>query len=94
MKKKEGLKKKLRRALELDELIGERDCLEMSGNSDLNVREVSRILLYSENEIKLSLKSYILRICGEELYCSSYLGGTVRVVGEISSVEFERRSKK
>ena len=94
MKKKEGLGKKIKRALELDELVGERDRLEMSGCSDLCVREVVRILLYGENEIKLSLKSYILKICGEGLYCSSYVGKTVRISGEISSVKFERRSKK
>jgi sporulation protein YqfC len=94
MKKKEGLAKKFKRALELDELMGENDRIEMSGNSDLCVRKVLRILLYSKNEINLSLKSYILKIYGEELYCASYFGGTVRVSGEISSIEFYRREKK
>jgi len=94
MKAKEGLGKKLRRALEIDELVDERDRLEMSGSSDLTIREVGRILLYSETEIRLSLSSYVLKIFGEGLYCVSYLGAVVRVSGEISSLEFERRTKK
>lgn len=94
MKSKEGLSKKIKRAFETDELVKERDCLEMSGLCDLTVREVGRILLYSKTEIRLSLRSYILKIFGDELYFASYLGSVVRVCGEISSLEFERRSKK
>lgn len=94
MKNKEGLSKKIKRAFEIDELVKERDCLEMSGLCDLTVREVGRILLYSKTEIRLSLRSYILKILGKELYLASYLGSVIRVSGEISSLEFERRSKK
>ena len=94
MKKKVGLGKRIKRALELDELMGERDTLMLSGTSDLTVRECGRILKYSESEIKLSLREYILKIEGEGLYCTSYLGGTVRVDGDIDSLCFERRECK
>lgn len=94
MKGKEGLKLKIKRALELDELLGERDVLEMRGSSELTVRECGRILSYSESEIKLSLREYILSIRGEELFCSSYLGGIVRVDGEIFSLDIQRRERK
>ena len=94
MKKKVGLYKKIRHSLELDEIISERDELFMRGTEELTVREVGRILKYSENEIRLSLRAYILRVLGEELYCASYLGNTVKVSGDITSLEFEKRGKR
>lgn len=94
MKRKVGLGKRIRKALELDEIINERDNLQLCGVNDLTVRECGRILHYSESEIKLSLRGYILRIEGEGLYCTSYYGGTVRVDGEIDALYFERRGGK
>lgn len=94
MKRKEGLGKRIRKALELDEIINERDNLQLCGVNDLTVRECGMILHYSESEIKLSLREYILRIEGEGLYCTSYYGGTVRVDGEIDALYFERRGGK
>lgn len=94
MSGKKGFGKKLRAALELDDLIDERDALELRGASELTVREVARFLHYSENEIRLSLREYILKITGEELYCSSYIGGVVRVCGDIFALEIDRREKK
>ncbi len=92
MKRKVGLGKRIRKALELDEIINERDNLQLCGVNDLTVRECGRILHYSESEIKLSLREYILKIEGEGLYCTSYYGGTVRVDGEIDALYFERRN--
>lgn len=94
MKNRVGLGKRLRHALEIDELISEKDTLLLSGTSDLTVRECGQILKYGEDEIRLSLREYILKIEGSELYCTSYLGGTVRVDGMIDSLCFERREKK
>ena len=93
MKDKEGLGEKIRRALDIDELVDEGDALEMRGSSELTVREVTRFLHYSETEIRLLLKKYVLRIVGEGLFCSSYLGGIVRVNGEISSLEIAKRGR-
>ena len=61
--------------------------------SELTVREVGRFLHYSDTEIRLSLRQYVLRIVGEQLYCSSYLGGVVRVNGEISTIDIQRRER-
>ena len=93
MKREEKLSKKIMRALEFNEILDERDALEMRGSSELTVREVIRFLHYSDNEIKLSLREYILRIAGEELYCSSYLGGVVRVSGNIMFLEIEKKGR-
>lgn len=94
MKERDGFAKKIKRALEINELMGERDRIEMVGLNELDVREVGRILFYSETEIRLSLRSYILKICGRDLYCVSFLGAVIRVSGEIESLEFDRRNKK
>lgn len=94
MKKKENLKGKIRRALDIDDLVPCEDRLEMDGTNELCVSRVGRILFYSEDEIKLALRSYDLKISGNRLYCVSYRSGAVRVSGEIRTLEFERRAKK
>ena len=94
MKEREGLGKRLSRALELGELVDERDSLELRGISELTVREVGRFLHYSDTEIRLSLRQYVLRIGGKGLYCTSYLGGIVRVHGEISAIDIQKRQDK
>jgi hypothetical protein len=94
MKNSEKLRKKMRRALEIDEIIGECDTLEMRGSKELTVRECRRILHYSETEIRLSLCGYTLVIRGNELFCASYSGGAVRVDGDIKSIEIEKKESK
>lgn len=94
MKNKEKLGKRVRRALELDQILPDRDMLEMRGNEELTVRECERILSYGEREIRLSLREYVLTICGEGLFSSSFAGRTVRVDGAISSLTFERRGRR
>ena len=91
MRKKEKLGKRIIRSLDIDEFALPRDTLEMRGTNELTVRDVGRFLHYSDSEIRLSLKEYILKISGEGLYCSSYLGGVVRVNGEIKNLEMEKR---
>ncbi len=91
MRQRERLGKRIKRALELDELIDEQDALEMRGSYELDVRRVVRFLHYSETEIRLLLKAHILKVTGEKLFCSSYLLGMVRVSGSIHSLEIERR---
>ena len=95
MKSKEKLGKRLKRTFQMEDMIIERDQLEMRGMGEVTVRECGRILLYSKTEITLSLRECILKILGEELYCSSYYGGIVRVEGKIQSLNFiERGGKK
>ena len=94
MKSREKLRKKMRRAFEIDEIIGDCDTMEMRGDRELTVRECRRILHYSESEIRLLLCGYTLLIRGNELFCASYSGGSVRVDGEIKSIEIDKKESK
>ena len=93
MRKNEKLGKRLIHSLDIDELVIPHDMVEMRGTDELTIREVGRFLHYSDSEIRLSLREYILKISGEGLYCSSYLGGVVRVNGEIKNLEIEKRER-
>lgn len=91
MKNKEKLGSRIKRALEIDEILGENDTLEMRGTRELTVRECRNIIHYTDEEIRLALKEYILVIRGDCLYCTSYSGGTVCVDGRIDELKFEAR---
>lgn len=91
MKNREKLGTRIKRALEIDEIIGENDVLEMRGTRELTIRECRNIIHYADEEIRLALREYILIIKGNGLYCTSYSGGTIRVDGMISDLKFELR---
>ena len=91
MKNKEKLGARIKRALEIDEILGENDVLEMHGTRELTVRECRNIIHYADEEIKLALKEYVLTIKGDGLYCTSYSGGAVCVDGKIEELKFEAR---
>lgn len=91
MKSKEKLGTRIKRALEIDEILGENDTLEMRGTRELTVRECRHIIHYAEEEIRLALREYILIIKGEGLYCTSYSGSTVCVDGRIDELKFQMR---
>lgn len=94
MKGKDSLGKKIRHALELDELMISSDSLTLSGTGMLTVRGCEGIIEYGEGKIKLSMKEYILTILGERLYCASFYSGAITIEGEISSLEIQKRGKK
>lgn len=91
MRAKEKLADKIKRLFGIDEIVGAPDTLEMRGVGELTVRECHHIIHYGEDEIRLSLKEYILIIQGEELYCTSYAGGAVCVDGRIEELKFKQR---
>ena len=91
MKKKAKLGERIKRALDIDEILGENDSLEMRGTKELTVRECRHIIHYADEEIKLALKEYVLTIRGDGLYCTSYSGGAVCVDGKIDELKFEMR---
>ena len=91
MRTKEKLGSKIKRALGIDDILGENDTLEMRGTKELTVRECHHIIYYGDEEIRLALKEYILVILGEELYCTSYAGGAVCVDGRIEELKFKMR---
>ena len=91
MKNREKLGTRIKRALDIDEIIGENDVREMRGTRELTIRECRNIIHYADEEIRLALREYILIIKGNGLYCTSYSGGTIRVDGMISDLKFELR---
>ncbi len=91
MKSKEKLGRKIKRALEIDEILGENDILEMHGTRELMVRECRNIIHYADEEIRLALREYVLTIRGEGLYCTSYSGGVICVDGRVEELKFELR---
>lgn len=91
MKSKEKIGKRIKRALEIDEILGENDTLEMRGTRELTVRECRNIIHYADEEIRLALREYVLVIKGNGLYCTSYSGGAVCVDGRIEELKFEIR---
>lgn len=93
MKKNERLGARIKRALEIDEILGDNDVLEMRGTKEITVRECRHIIHYAEDEIKLALKEYVLIILGKDLYFTSYSNGFVRVDGKIFELKFVTRVK-
>lgn len=91
--KERTIKDKIRKGLELDDVLCASDMLEVRGRETLTVRGCRKILLYTAQEIRLRLCEYVLVIKGEGLYCASYYAGAVRVDGEISSLEFEVKER-
>lgn len=70
--------------------------LELQGRSLLKLRGGGRILLYTPEEIKVSLpraKGELLSIKGARLSCASYNKGTLGIEGVISSLCFERAGR-
>lgn len=94
MKGKEALGKKIKRALDINDLVPERDLIEMRGMSELTARECESIVHYSEENIKLALREYLLNIEGKGMLCTSYLGKIVRVEGEICALMIEKRWRR
>lgn len=88
-----SLQDRIKRALELDEIVCRADALELRGRENLTVRGCRRILLYTEEEIRLLLCEYVLVIKGRRLYCSSYYTGALRVDGIISALEIEEKER-
>lgn len=75
------------------DICGGRDVLTLRGRCELTVCGCRRILLYSEERIKLLMHEYILVISGRELFCPSFKAGAVRVDGVIEGVSLEGAEK-
>ena len=65
--------------------------VEILGKSLVKIRGGGRILLYTRDQIRISLpcKNEYILVKGAELSCSSYNRGVLGVEGLISSVSFE-----
>ena len=63
--------------------------VEIRGQNRLLLQGCSQILQYGEREMLLDLGKTRLRVCGERLWCTSFISGALGVSGHISSVHFE-----
>ena len=61
----------------------------LRGRCGVTVYACRRILLYTPQQIRLSLQGgEAVAVCGERLYCSSFSQGTVDIEGKIEGVCF------
>lgn len=63
--------------------------IEILGRERLLLEGCRKILKYGEREMLLDLGRVRLRVCGEQLWCSSFVSGALGVGGQIRSVCFE-----
>lgn len=90
--KKKSLTQKIKESCAMQSARG--DTLEVCGRESMLVRGCRKILLYSTEEIRLLLHSYILTVRGRDLYCTSYFSDAVSIDGHISSLEMSEKEKK
>ena len=62
--------------------------IEIRGQNKLLLQGCRKILKYGEDEMLLDLGKTQLRVCGERLWCTSFISGALGVGGHICSVSF------
>ena len=68
-------------------------CIEIRGQNKLLLQGCRKILKYGEQEMLLDLGKTQLRVCGQRLWCTSFVSGALGIGGHICSVSFvEERS--
>ena len=68
--------------------FGELQTVVLRGRGEATVHGCRRILSYSPQEICFGMKRERLTVTGKGLYCSSFVGGTVTVMGRIDSFSY------
>ena len=74
--------------------FGEVQTIVLRGRAEATVYGCRRILSYSPQEICFGMKRDHLTVMGKELYCSSFVGGTVTVMGRIDSFAYTEGREK
>ena len=90
-KGKERLGERICNALDLSSgILPHGTLIEIHGQSLVKIQGAGRILLYTDGEIRISLRGSDLcvRVRGEGLSCSSYNMGAVGIHGGVVSVDF------
>lgn len=92
--RKESLGEKISRGLDIppDVLPGS-SLVSIRGRSSLSVSGSTSIILYTPDEIRLSMKRGILAVKGTGLVCISYNSTEIKIEGRINSVSFEEDSR-
>ena len=72
------------------ESISKTPCIEMHGRSLLKIRDGGKILLYTQEKIKIELprEAGTITIIGSGLTCSFYNLGAVGIEGSIDTVSY------
>lgn len=63
--------------------------IEICGQNRLLLEGCRKILKYSQEEMLLDLGKVRLRVCGQRLWCTSFISGALGVGGHIVTVCFE-----
>lgn len=74
----------------LPESLSHTPCIEIHGRSLLKIKDGGRILLYTEEKIRIEMPRTrdILTVTGSELTCAFYNLGAVGIEGRIDGVSF------
>ena len=94
--KKATLTERIANALDIPcELLPHKTLVEIHGTSLVKIQGAGRILCYTENEIRISLrkKAGFLSVKGDCLCCNSYNMGTVGIEGNIRTLSFEQNEE-
>lgn len=67
--------------------------MEIRGQNKLLLHGCRKILKYSEQEMLLDIGKMQLRVCGERLWCTSFISGALGVGGHISSIQFVKEER-
>ena len=67
--------------------------VDIRGGGTVTVSGCGNILLYTKNEIRVSLFDAELSVIGEDLLCVAYSAGEVVIEGKIKTVSFEEAKK-
>lgn len=85
-----GLRERLCQALDLvPDSLPRESLVELRGRNAMTVRGGGKILLYTPEEIRISLKRGCLSVVGKRLVCTSYYVGAVGIEGLICRISFE-----
>ena len=64
------------------------DMTVLYGDRSASVRGCRGVLYYSPERVRLAVRGKRIEICGRDLRCVSFAGGSVRVEGTVCSVAF------
>ena len=84
-----SLRERLSRSLDIppDLFVGG-SLIEIRGQNAVSVRGGGRILCYTEEEIRIALRTCVISVRGKRLICTSYCRGAIGIDGQIESVCF------
>ncbi|SET41362.1 sporulation protein YqfC [Natronincola peptidivorans] len=89
MKKNQEIKKSLAEILELPkDIVLDIPKITMVGNLQIYIENHKGIIEYTNNRIRISTKSGVLRILGKNLLLKNIVLEEIVIVGEIVQVEF------